>query len=369
MLDAHQRMDIMNNYNSYNLVAQLGLLALFLNRGLGIYSFLYAGVISAVISPLYLVWHCRRLGVLPQAGEWGRLTRQKFREVFSFGLDVFLFGLGGQLILSSQTIIVSRCLGLDLAAVWAVGTKVFNFCLPLVLRPLYMSMPALAEMIVRQERERLRSRFEGLVVLTGSLGVYLGISYALCNSLFVGLWTHGRITWWAGNDGLLAVWLVIISIQSVHCNLTLVAKQIGGIRYIFFAEGCCFVLLAGFWGSRWGVPGLVSLSILCTTAFSFQYGLRRSLKYFQMGVGAAVSRWLLPGLRLALAYGVLAVMVWLATKQLTPLPRLGVHVVVALVPGLFLFLRLGCRPETVQELSARLPGPANKWLLFIAAAA
>jgi len=369
MLDAHQRMDIMNAYSSYSLVAQLGLLTVLLNDGFGIYSLVYASIISAVVSPLYLVWHCRRLKVLPQPGEWGRLSRQKFREVFSFGMDVFLFNLGGQLIMSSQTIIISRCLGLDIAAGWSVGTKIFNLCVPLVLRPLFMSMPALAEMIVRNELTRLRARFEGLVVLTGSLGVYLGISYALCNSLFVGIWTHNRIVWSPLNDGLLAAWLVVISIQSVHCNWTLITKQIGGMRYIFFAEGCCFVLLASFWGSRWGVPGIVIVSFLCTTFISFQYGIHRSLKYFQIGVWEAFFRWLLPCLRLALVYGVFAVGVWLGTARMSPWPRLFAHIIATLIPGVFLFLRLGCQPETLHDISSKLPCPANKWLLFFAASA
>ena len=364
MLNAHQRMDIVSRQSIFTLAGSLVLLGGFLSNGFGIYSFIYANAITGLFSPGYLIWHCRRLDVIPHAAEWGRLSWKQFREVFSYGMDVFFFNVGGLLIISTQTILVSRCLGLEAAAAWSIGTKVFNFCVPIVFRPLFMGMPAFAEMIVRNEMPRLRSRFDHMVVLTGSLGVYLGISYALCNSLFVGLWTHNRIAWEPMNDVLLAVWLVLLSFQSVHCNFSLVTKRIGGMRYVFFAEGCCFVLLAGIWGSKWGVPGIVITSAICTIAFSLQYGIRRNLAHFQLGAPEALSCWILPCLKFGAAYGALAVAVWQPTALLAPLPRLCIHVAVALIPGLILFLRLGCSPETLHEISSRLPVRAGKWLLF-----
>lgn len=359
MLEAHQRMDVLAYYNIYTLVAQLGLLVLFLAKSFGIYSFLYSNVISAVITPCYLIWNCSRLGFLPLGREWGRASWERFHEVFAFGMDVFLYNLGGQLILSSQMIIIARCLGLEEAAIWAVGTKIFNLCLQLVVRPLYMSMPALSEMIVRNEAERLRHRFDGLVVLTGSLGVYLGISYALCNSLFIRLWTHNRIIWPPLNDVFLAVWLILISIEVVHCCFTLVVKQVGGLRYINFLEGFSFVILAGFLGMRWGMLGIIACSIVCAALFSYQYGLRRSLKYFQGELCEAMRRWVGSCIRLAIVYGTLAAATWIAGAGLSPLSRLCFNAFVALTVGSLLFLRVGCSSEMTKEILEKLPRPAS----------
>ena len=361
MLEAYQRMDILAYYNIYNLVAQLGLLVLFLAKHCGIYSFLYANAISALISPGYLLWHCSRLGFLPRGREWGRASWQKCHEVFAFGMDVFLFNLGAQLILSSQTIIVNRCLGLEAAAAWSAGTKIFNLCLQLLVRPLYMAMPALSEMIVRNEMARVRSRLEGLVVLTGSLGVYLGISFALCNSLFVGIWLHHRISWPAVNDGLLAAWLIIMAFETVHCNFILVLKQIGGLRYIIFLEGCCFVLLAGFIGSAWGTAGIIASSAVCTALFSCQYSIRRSQRYFRCGFWQVAVQWVRPCVNLAAVYGAVAVIVWFAGLGFSPLIRFCINASVALAAGGTLFLRLGCPLEMALEILERLPRPASKF--------
>lgn len=354
-LEAHQRMDVLAYYNMFSLASNFGFLVLLLTEGLGIYSFLYASVISALISPVYLVWNCRRLDIMPRTGEWGRISWKKFHEVFSFGTDVLLFNLGGQLIMSSQTVIVTRCLGLDAAAVWSVGTKVFNFCVPLVMRPLHMSMPVLAEMIVRHEKAILRSRFDGLVALTGSLGVYMGISYALCNSLFVGIWTHNRIPWMPLNDVLLGGWLILISLQTVHCNFTLVVKQIGGMRYMLFLEGCAFILLAGLTGSFSGMAGIITCSIICNAAFTSQYGIRRSLKYFQGGVWDAMLRWFRPPCNFAVAYGLVASIIWMVGAKLPPVARLTMNASAALAIGGTLFIVLGCPVEIVSEILNRLP--------------
>ena len=366
MLSAYQRLDVCSAGESISACTSLGLLVLFLLKGCGIYSFVYAATVTAVVSPAWLLWNCWRLDFLPRTGEWGHATWKMFIEVFNYGKDVFLFSLGGQLIISSQTIIVSRFLGLDMAAAWSVGTKMFNLCMPLVLRPMYVSLSALSEMVVREEVDRLRSRFKGLVVLIGSLGIFLGVSYVLCNSLFVGIWTHGRIMWPALNDLLLAVWLVLISMQTVHCNFVFVIKQIGGARYILFAEGITFVALAALVGSHWGLPGIIATSVVCTTVFSWQYSVRRSRNYFHCGWWEVATGWVRPCLKLALVYGGVAAMVWLATSGLPPLVRLCLHAFVAATIGGILFLRLGFPPEMIREIAGRLPQPVAKGLRFFA---
>lgn len=367
MLYAHQRMDLQSYSEMFNLVAQLGLLLLFLIKGCGIYSFIYANACTLLIGPAYLFWNCRRLKFLPQADEWGSASRKIFKELFSYGKDVFLINLGSQLEMASQTIVVSRALGLEVAAVWSVGTKMFNLILPLMGRPLVASLPGLYEMGARGESDRLKNRFKGLVVLTASLGTFLAISFALCNSLFVQLWTSGKIIWSPWNDVLIAGWLIILSMATTHINLVNVTKQIGGMRYIMFFQGCSFFLLAMFLGCRWGIPGMIVTSIVCTTIFSYQYSLRRSARHFQCGFMELAVGWTRPCWKLALVFGTFAAVVWLATAGLPVLWRLCIHGALALCVGGILFLRLGFPPEMIREAGTRLPRPAAKVLQLLVA--
>ena len=123
ILYAHQRMDLQSYADMLNLVAQLGLLVAFFLKGCGIYSFVYANAATLLLSPAWLLWHCWRLRFLPQAGEWGSASWKIFTEVFSYGRQMFLFTLGAQLQMASQTIVVSRALGLESAALWSVRSE------------------------------------------------------------------------------------------------------------------------------------------------------------------------------------------------------------------------------------------------------
>ena len=325
MLYAHQRMDIQACAEMLNLVAQLAMLILFLKQGCGIYSFIYANGCSLLLGPAFLLWNCRLLKILPQANEWGRVSGKIFMDVFNYGKDVFLMGLGAQLITASQTIIVSRCLGLESAAIWSVGTKMFNLIVMLMCRPYGMALPGLYELYVRGEHERLQNRFRQMVALTASLGVFFAVAFALCNSIFVGVWTAGKITWSPWNDVLLAVWLFVSSVQTTHCNFVNVTKKIGGMRYIYFVEGCCFITISILIGSHWKFPGIIVCSILSTMVFSCPYGLYLSRTFFGVKYKELIFDWIWPSLKLAALTGPIAILIWISTTGFSPLPRLACH--------------------------------------------
>ena len=366
MLYAHQRMDIVSYNEMLNLAVSLGLLVFFLARGCGIFSFVYTNAFTALIGPCYLLWNCRRLELLPHAGRWGKVSWKIFKEVFAYGKDVFLMNLGAQLITASQTIIVSRTMGLEIAAIWSVGTKMFNLVVALMCRPYGAAIPGLYEIFVRNEMERLRNRFKEMVVLTASLGVFFAVSFALCNSLFVQVWTGGRIAWSPLNDVLLAVWLFMSSLQTTHCCFVNVTKKFGSMRYMYFLEGCCFIGLAMFVGFRWNLPGIITCSILCTTLFSWQYGLRLSRKFFHCQFKELAFEWIRPSLKLAIILVPIAILAWIITAALPSLWRLASNAFVAGIVGGILFLRVGLPPGMIKEAGLRLPHPANKlWQLVV----
>lgn len=365
LLYAHQREDIANRVGILSSLLSLGLVWWLLTRGVGVYAFIYVNAVMGLLTPACLGWYCRRMGLLPRAAEQGRCSWAKFKECFSFGKDVFLMSIGHQLITSSQTVIVSRTLGLEAAAVWAVGTKMFNLIFPLMCRPYGASIPGMYELQARGEATRLRNRFQEMVVFTGSLGVFFGVSLALCNSLFVGLWTNGRIAWAPLNDVLLGAWLFLMSLQTTHCNFVSVTKQIGGMRYIYFIEGLCFVALALFAAEHFAVPGIVAASMFCTLVFSYQYSLRRSRDHFHESRWNLATVWVRPCLKFAAVFVPVAGLTWFLGAGLPPLPRLCLNAAVASLAGGWLFLRLGLTRVMLEEANLRLPPPVARGLRFL----
>jgi hypothetical protein len=229
-------------------------------------------------------------------------------------------------------------------------------------QPTGAALAGLSEMLARHESERLKHRFQNLVVLTASLGVFLGMVFALCNSLFVEIWTSGKIVWSPLNDILLGMWLFIASVQTTHGSLVFVNKQIGRLPYIFVFEGCVYITLSLLIGFRWGVPGIIGCSVLCLAFFSCHFCLRQSGLYFQIRPSELILGWLRPSLKLAMVLIPLALIIWLVTSKLPMLWRLIIHGVAAGSIGGMLFLHYGLPADMLWEVRSRLPWPAS-WLL------
>src|SRR5208282_5041857 len=110
---AHQRYDVVN----YSAIAQqpvsFVILWISLRAGQGVYSYLWPLGVSWAMDMVILGTSCLRLGLLPRRGAWGRPSWLLFRELFDFGKDSFLVSVGLQLMMASQTFIITRNLGLS----------------------------------------------------------------------------------------------------------------------------------------------------------------------------------------------------------------------------------------------------------------
>ena len=62
--------------------------------------------------------------------------------------------------------IISRWVGLDAAATFAVATKVYNMAMLLVVNPIAAAAPGLTELHVRGETKRFVQRYWELIALT-----------------------------------------------------------------------------------------------------------------------------------------------------------------------------------------------------------
>ena len=195
ILIAQQRFDIWNYSNAFGFGLNYVLLWWGFMHGFGVFSMLMGQAGSVILVLILNVAGCHRLQLFPQRGQWGRPTWEKFHELFAFGRDSFLLAVGYQFINASQTLLLVRLVGLNAAAVWSVGTRVYLLLVQVLSRILAYSSSALAEMIVRDERDRLLQRFRQIATLSVNLAVAAGTILAVCNGPFVAVWTSGKIQW------------------------------------------------------------------------------------------------------------------------------------------------------------------------------
>jgi len=362
VLIAHQRSDFANYAQIGFFFISYAVLWYCFAHGLGIFSLVWANVAGWLTVTSSNTAACFALKMLPSRGAWGRASWSKFRDLFSYGKDVFWIALGTQMINASQTIVVTRSLGLSAAAVWSVCTRTYTLTNQLVWRPFDSSYPMLSEMVARGEKERLLHRFRSLVTLTSSLSVVAAVMFALCNRSFVALWTHGSIAWSIQNDILLSVWMIILALIHCHCSLPTITKQIGFMRYVYFIEGATFLGIASLVAARAGFSGMLATSIFCSLAFSFSYGIWRTKHDFNQSLRELLFDWLAPSVKLFVSLTLFGLLFYWPTRNLPAKVQLPLYVLFAGTAGTFFFLRLGFSSELREEFQERAPAGVSRLL-------
>jgi len=292
-----------------------------------------------------------------------------FREIFDYGKDIFLVAVGNQLIMASQTMIITRQLGLGASGAWYAATRTFGLMYQAIWRIWDVSAPAISEMIVRGERAILRERYKAIVVVTASVSGFAAVTFALCNSLFITVytgWTGNLIVWVPVNDLLLGLWLIIMANLHCHNCFVLVTKRVGFMRYVYFVEGVVFVIAAFLTAKHGGLPAIIICSFICSALFSGAYGVWRTSRYFELSLGEVGLRWMRPMGRMLLLLAPLALAVWWLFKGVEgPLIRLGLHVLISGSIGFYLFLRYGLPGTFQKELLQRAPKRINPLLRLV----
>ena len=323
--------------------------------GRGVFSLAYANMASAVYFAFSSLAACLFLKLFPSANAWGRPSWLRFRELFIFGKDVFWVFLGTQMISASQAIVITRSMGLDVSGVWTVATRAFTLVTQLVWRPFDISYPALSEMVVHGERDRLLQRFRNLVVLSCSTAVIGAVMFALCNKPFVELWTHGKVTWKSRYDVLLGIWLIVLTLVHCHCGFVVFLKRIGLMKYVYFIEGTVFLTVGSYATSRYGIAGLLATSIVASLIFSCSYGIWRTVSEFELSVKEVAFRWLVPSLKLLVSLGGIAFCTYLLVHTLSAELQLVIYVAGPGSLAALLFVRFGLTAELRQEILLRFP--------------
>jgi O-antigen/teichoic acid export membrane protein len=353
ILYAHQRLDIVNYISVLFFLINYCVLwfAFMLNMGLS--SFVWANFASFLATGILYYLGCGWLGFLPHLSNLTRPTLKQFVSIFHYGRDLFLVGVGTQLIIGSQAIILARYVNLETAALWTVGTRAFNILCQIIWRIFDSSAPSLAEMIVRDEDERLRIRYRSIVVLTISLSAFGAVSFSFCNDTFMQLWTKGKMSWSTSIDVLLGIWLILSAVIHVYNGLALLTKEIGFMRWIYFLEGAFFVVLASWQVQLSGIAGMILISLISSVIFSLLYGIYRVRKYFGFSLYQLALEWFLPGLKLSLIFIPGAMIVWWFLQPASLMIRFWLQTLFCFVFGGILFLRYGLPSDVQVEVLQR----------------
>jgi O-antigen/teichoic acid export membrane protein len=360
VLYAWQRIDVCNYSAMTQLAVGFPVLWIGFLLGFGIFSLLAGAAAGWVCGVGINALACFKLGFWPKAGEWGRASREQFRELFNYGADIFLISIGTQLIVSSQTVLVARQLGVEAAALWSVMTKVFTLVSQIVWKIIGSAMPAFAEMQVRRERERLWNRYRGLFIATNVFAGVCAVLFVACNGPFVTLWTQGKFSWPAMNNVLLAIWLVIMTQQCCHNSLIMCLKEIRSLKYVYLLEGIVFISVALAILPSTGITGMLICSVAATTLFTGLSGVWRVAKLSKVGWKPLLWDWQLPLFRLlAILIPSLLAMEWLLRDQSVWFQLFVPGTLLTFIGG-WVSLRYALPFDLATEIVGKLPRPIRQ---------
>jgi O-antigen/teichoic acid export membrane protein len=355
MLYAWQRIDVTNYSGIAQFVAGFVVLWLAFRLGAGVFSLLLGTTASWVCGLSINFFACVKLGFWPGPGEWGRTSGEQFRELFSYGADLFLIAIGTQIISSSQTVLVSRELGIEAAAVWSVMTKMFTLVSQIVWKIVANAMPAFAEMQVRREWGLMWHRYRALFLAANVFAGVCGVLFAACNGPFVSIWTHGRFSWPPIDNVLMALWLIALTQQCCHNSLIVCLKQTRGLKYLYVIEGGVFVSVAIAILPSTGLTGMLMCSLVATMIFTWLSGVWRVAALSQRGWRPFLWDWQLP------LFWVIGVMVpcWLVIEwTLRGAPdwlRLVVDGGLLSIIGVWTALRFALPSDLITEVAGKFP--------------
>jgi len=294
LLYAHQQYSWSNLGGACGLLLSLFVLWQALASNWGVFSLLFASASSALLCTSVQIIGCVFLDLLPRKNSRGRICWRQARELLSFAKDTFLMSLGWQLISATPTVLISKLLGLEAVAAWAVGTKLLTLCQQVIWKVYDFSLGAFSEMYFRAEYHRLRVRFFEITSLTTLLSVFFGAILILFNSSFVHLWTSGKIFWPSSYDILLGLLLVSYSVNRCHGGFVSVTMKIGFARYIYFLDGALFCIINALLIPLYGFGTCIYSALILDLFLPGIYGFWRSKQFFGTSTYEVVKATLTP---------------------------------------------------------------------------
>ena len=282
LLHAHQQYIWSNVGGAIGQLLGLASLALSFHLGYGLFSFVTASLVAFLSNNCVQVLGCLKLNLLPASGSWGSFQLTKMKILFDFAKDTFLMSLGWQLISATPIILISKVIGLEAAATWSVGTKLFTLFQQIIWKILDNSAGGFAEMFVRSEYQLLRVRFFEITSLTAFLSPIFAGLLIVCNSPFVSLWTSGKISWPILYNIPLALLLVSYSVGRCYGSLPSITMGIGFARYVYFLDGFLFCMAGFFILPSTDLVGLIILALVLDLVLPGFYGILRTKRLFSL---------------------------------------------------------------------------------------
>jgi O-antigen/teichoic acid export membrane protein len=278
-LYATQRLDVCNLIALVTISTEFGLLWFLLKTGHGLPSLAWARLFQAILTGILICWSGIAIAKFPISMLLGPLNFPMMKLLATFGGGMFALSLGSQLLMFTQTAMVTKHLGLATAAVWAAAPKLFQVTLQMVSKLWDYRLPHLSSLMAGNHTTRLIKNFDSLFRMTAYIGGGgIGAAIAL-NPTFLFVWTKGTIHWDQANDNLLGIAFYFSLLIRCLTDFVLHTKKIGWMPILMLLEGVIFVASSMWLLPRYGIPGMLLASLVAGGTLRLPYAWKNFSNY------------------------------------------------------------------------------------------
>jgi O-antigen/teichoic acid export membrane protein len=218
LLLAAQRYEINNLVSSVSILFSLAIIWVGLRYGLGLWALPLSYCFQQVCSSFTTFLMIRKLDLLPASWWQQESTWKELSNLFMEALDYFSwsgFSMAGSAV---QSIFLSRFLGLEVVAIWNVGSKVSSFAYMLFGNMFNTAFMGLSELFERGDPKKCLASFLSLFLFSWTSLLIFAAFALFCNGIFVSLWTHKQIAFPMACTWVIFTWLILASlIRALAC--------------------------------------------------------------------------------------------------------------------------------------------------------
>lgn len=264
ILHAQNRVYWSNTIQALGTWGGLGAFALMLWQHWGVMAYAWSAGCSAAICIVGAFFAVRRGGHRFHLTFSG-VTRSNLRHLFGFSSSVFVLGLATQVYFASQTLVATKLLGLEAAAILTVTSRSTSIAISSIWKPFDSFSPRwqvayCADDLTRVAREfSLMTRFTILITATAAAVV------ALVNQPFILWWTKPEYFGGVGLTLMLCGFILVQGVNRCFCTLfplTLRMRKYAAVNLISVVVAIVLMVVLTRWMGLVGIPTALILTDL-----------------------------------------------------------------------------------------------------------
>jgi O-antigen/teichoic acid export membrane protein len=352
-----------NRYYWVNLSSAIGVWAglaafyIFLKMGAGSMAYGYSSAIT-MASSCGVPWLAARHGPIRFRFSRANIQWSDLGQLFSYSSSIFMIGLAVQVVFFSQTLVVTKLLGLSAVTMLMFSSKAGTMLMQLLWRTTDALGPRWQQLYISDSGAHLAASFQrytGLIMSCAIAGVTILI---IGNQPFVALWFKPSLYAGLWFDVWLAVYVIQHTWNHSLAFCPVLAKQIRPLSFVSSADMVLNIFFSVLLVPKMGVSGVLAGGVL-GSLISTLYLTARAPGYVSLTARAMVTPFLLRWLLMTAWAG--CVIGWFYKANPSAQTFLLRSLLGCVTCGLFMLLHRHDLGEFMTRAKPHIPAPFRLW--------